>query len=72
MLVYQTADSVPTNVTLFVNGNSVWLLNSSGQTPSSGFFLSGTTVAINGLVGAIYAAGSSSATTLYYTASNDK
>lgn len=70
VLVYQTSDSVPTDVLLAVpSGGSVWLLGSSGQTPTTGFQLDASG-AVRGLVGAIYAAGFNASYVLSYAASN--
>lgn len=72
VLVYQTTDSVPTNVVLTVDsGGSVWLLGSSGQTATTGFQLDGGTTIV-GLVGAIYAAGFNASYRVSFAASNNE
>lgn len=72
VLVYQTPGGVPTNVTLYLNGTSCWVLESATQTPSDGYPLVGTTpFTVLGLVGSIYAAGADAvARTISYVASN--
>lgn len=72
VLVYQTPNSVPTNVVLTVEGGgSVWLLGSSGQTPTTGAELDASTTVV-GLVGAIYAAGLNASYRLSFAASNNE
>lgn len=70
VLVYQTPDSVPTDVNLVVDGYEAWILDSASQTPSTGCLLNSSTISLTGLIGSVYAVGYNVAGTIYYTASN--
>lgn len=72
VLVFQTPDGVPTNLTVIFNGGGCWLLESDTQTPSTGFSLSGGVMfSITGLVGSIYIASADSVSrSISVTASN--